>query len=137
MATQKRASKAKAKSREVDIYYPKAVHHQTIAADGMWAALTTQLEIQIAFYKEIQPMPRRIRHKVTPQGGLGEITQKELDPGIVRETAVTVVINPAVAAQIIQLLQTMLAQVQPKMEASMKQMEQALQIEQQQVGVVR
>jgi len=123
MATNDESSE---KPKEIDIFYPKAAHHQTVAADGAWASLTTQLEIQLAFYKEIQPMPRRVRYTLDEQGALAELKEKDVETGIIRETGVTIVMNPAVAAQLIGLLQQILSQAQPQIDARISRMQKAI-----------
>src|SRR5207248_10544933 len=92
---------------EIDIYYQKAQDHRTLSCDGSWAGLTPQMNIQVAFFTELQPMPIRTRHKVV-HGALGQEVLRDVQAGIIRETAVTVVLEPLVAIQVVQLLTEMI-----------------------------
>jgi hypothetical protein len=97
---------------EIDIHYKKAVNYRIIKADGAWAGITPQLDIQFALYNDLQPMPSRIRHKVSPEGALLPIElEREVEVGIAREVIATVVMNPIVAMQFVRILQTMIQQV--------------------------
>lgn len=97
---------------EVDIFYQKAPDHRTVKADGAWAGITPQLDIQFALYNDLQPMPTRIRHRITPEGQLTrEETERDVNVGIERQVIATVVMNPVVAMQFVNILQQMIEQV--------------------------
>lgn len=96
---------------EITIYYDETADYRVIRADGAWAGITPQLEIQFALYNEIQPLPETVRHKITPEGNLGQEVDRQAEVGIKREVSAMVVMNPLVMMQFIQLLQRMLGRV--------------------------
>ena len=87
--------------------YQKARHHRTLHADGVWASVTPQLEIQFAFFNNLKPMPNDAIHSISDDGTVGaEITPQPLE-FIIRETDVTVVMNREVAKSMVDLLNRM------------------------------
>jgi Flp pilus assembly protein TadG len=108
---------------EITIYYSKGTHNVTLHADGAWAGITGQLEVQLAFYTELQPMPNVVRHKVVESEigpMLGPILAQNVQPGIIRETQATITMNPIVTINLIQLLHSMLAKIKPNLPEPMK-----------------
>ena len=108
---------------DITIYYPKGSHHVTVHADGAWAGLTGQLEVQLAFYTELQPMPSVVRHRIVKGNlgpTLGPIIAQNIQAGLIRETEATIIINPMVAINLIRLLESMLAQLKPHIPEPMR-----------------
>src|SRR5947208_4005152 len=96
---------------EITFNFNEGPDYRVIRADGAWAGITPQLEIQFALFNDLQPMPNTTRHKVLPNGAVGPEIARDADEGIDREVSVMVVMNPAVVMQFIKLLQGMLGQV--------------------------
>jgi hypothetical protein len=95
------------KEREIDqirFIYQKARHHRTLHADGVWASVTPQLEIQFAFFNNLKPMPNEVVYPITLDGRIGEEIVPQNSEYIIRETDVTVVMNKEVAKSMIELL---------------------------------
>jgi len=107
-------------STEIDVFYQKASDHRSVHVDGAWAAITAQMDIQLAFFAELQPLPRRIRHKVV-DGKLGSEINKDSDVGLVREAQVTVLLNPITATQVIKLLERMVKNLRERMPEEVRQ----------------
>lgn len=102
---------------EIDINYRRASDYRILKVDGAWAGITPQLDIQFALYNDLQPMPTRIRHKVTPEGALSPIeVERDVETGIAREVVTTIVMNPIVAIQFVALLQRLINQATSDME---------------------
>jgi hypothetical protein len=98
---------------EIRFIYTKARHHRTLHADGAWAAITPQLEVQFAFFNDIKPMPEEVLHSVTADGTLGgEVARKHNRMDIVREADVTVVMSAPVLKSTIALLSRMVEQIE-------------------------
>lgn len=96
----------------IQIVYEKARHHRTFHADGAWAAVTPQLEVQIALFSDLQPLPDEATYHVNPSGKLGdEIKDRKTVRFFVRETDVTVVMNRDVVNNLIELLQRTVSQI--------------------------
>ena len=97
--------------QEIDIYYKKSPDHRILKIDGAWFAITPQLDIQVALYNDLHPVPSRIRHKVTPEGQLSpEEISSDVESGIDRQVMATLVMNPVVAMQVVNLLNRMIKQ---------------------------
>jgi hypothetical protein len=103
---------------EIDIFYKKSASHRVMKADGAWAGITPQLDIQFALYNDLQPMPSRIRHRITPEGQLSPVeVSRDVEIGIERQVIATVVMNPIVAMQFVNVLQQMIDQVHKNINA--------------------
>lgn len=109
----------KPQSDEIDVFYEKTSDHRYVHADGAWAGSTPQLDIQIAFFTELQPMPRKIRHKVV-SGVLGAEVMKDVDVGVLRESQVTILLNPITAIQLVKLLKEMVAKLKARMPEELR-----------------
>jgi hypothetical protein len=103
---------------QIRFIYQKARHHRTFHADGAWAGITPQLEVQFAFFNDLRPMPDEVTHAVTEEGALGVEIGRQHDPqNIIRETNVTVVMNTAALRNTIELLTNMANQIEEAVEA--------------------
>lgn len=103
---------------EIDIFYKRTADHRIFKADGVWAGITPQLDIQFALYNDLQPMPSRIRHRITPEGQLSrQEVNRDVEVGIERQVIATVVMNPVIAMQFVNVLQQMIEQVHKNMES--------------------
>jgi uncharacterized lipoprotein YmbA len=101
----------------IQIVYRTARHHRTFHADGAWAAITPQLEVQVALFSDLRPLPDVVSHHVTPLGELGaEIENPKAEPFLVRETDVTFVMNKQVVNSLIELLQRTVSQIDQHIE---------------------
>ena len=107
-------------SGEIDLYYRKAPDHRNVHADGVWAGVTPQLDVQMAFFAELQPMPDRIRHKVVG-GTLGPEVAKDVELGVIRETQVTVRLNVITAVQMINLLKGIIDNLKKRLPEEVRQ----------------
>ena len=96
---------------QIRFSYEKARHHRTFHADGVWASVTPQLELQLAFFNNLKPMPSEVTHKLTADGSLGEAKEVHGEQYVLREVNATVVINREVARSSIELLQRLLAEI--------------------------
>ena len=111
----------KPKIENLRFIYQKARHHRTFHADGLWAGITPQLEVQIALFSNLKPMPVDVIHKVTNEGRLGEGKETIGDQhDVIREVDATVVLNKETARAAIELLQRMLTQIDQAIEEDKK-----------------
>jgi hypothetical protein len=99
------------KPKAVVIRYHRARHYRTIHADGAWAGITPQLEIQFALFTDLRPMPDYVMHNITEDSGLGEEIDRKVPQGLIREAEVNIVMNVLTVEQLIDLLQRMVDQV--------------------------
>lgn len=98
---------------QVRFIYSKARHHRTFHADGAWAGVTPQLEVQFAFFNDLRPMPEEVTHKVRPDGGMAEEVDRQHNvQDVNREVNVTITMNPEVAKSFIAVLVQMINQAQ-------------------------
>lgn len=106
---------------QIKIFYEKSPQYRTIGADGIWAGISPQGGVQIAFFTDIRPTPDYTAHIVTTEGRIGDQIDKLEKDGIVRETEVMIVLRPQVAEQLIGLLQQMLGEVKRIQDSSVNQ----------------
>src|SRR5215210_675675 len=85
----------------VRFVYQKARHHRTFHADGVWAGITPQLEIQFAFFNDLKPMPDEVIHRLKDDGSLGEEVSRDMQQSVTREVNVTVVMNKEAVKQML------------------------------------
>lgn len=105
---------------KVRFVYRKARHHRTLHADGAWAAITPQLEVQFSLFNDLRIMPDEVTHLVTDKGGIGDEVSKEppekLPPDVLREVDVTVVVSKDTAKNLITALGQMVKQIDDHIE---------------------
>jgi hypothetical protein len=106
--------------KKIAFFYQNSPLSRTVHADGAWAGLTPQLEIQFSFFNDLRPTPEYILHRLTDQG-LGEEVERIERQGVIREVEVNVVMNPANVEELIKLLSRMVAEV----HAARRKIEQA------------
>lgn len=94
-------------AKTIDIYYKKTRNHRTIYATGAWAGVTPQGELQLAFFKDLSPMPDYVTHDING-AVLGPEISRVAQVGMVRETEATIVLSPETAENVIGLMQTFL-----------------------------
>ena len=104
MAKQTKRTPATKKPASVEIFYDESPQYRTIYSDGAWVALTPNMELQIAFFKNLTPSPEYVRQVVTSDGVFGEELEKVVKKGISREFEATVVMNREIAGVLIDLL---------------------------------
>lgn len=92
--------------KEIRFTYEKARHHRTLHADGTWAGITPQLEIQFAFFKNLRRLPISETRAVQDDYTLAPGKQEEVGD-VVREVDATVVMSVTNTKAMILLLQTM------------------------------
>jgi len=78
-------------------------------ADGAFLGLT-QAGVMICFYSERQAIPKRIVHRVTPDGNVGEEIQEQriVRDAIVRDVENAVIMNIEAAARFKDILDNMI-----------------------------
>jgi hypothetical protein len=103
----------------VRFVFQKGRHHRTFHADGAWAAISPQLEVQFSFFSNLRPLPDFTVHTVNEGGDLEEIS-RQLSQNIIRETNVTVVMPKEGVVSLIQLLQRMVTQIDGHIEEAKK-----------------
>lgn len=104
MAKQTKRTPGTKKLTSVEIFYDESPQYRTIYSDGAWVALTPNMELQIAFFKNLTPSPEYVRQVVTSDGVFGEELEKVVKKGISREFEATVVMNREIAGVLIDLL---------------------------------
>ncbi len=98
---------------KVRFIYQKARHHRTFHADGAWASITPQLEIQVAFFNDLKPMPVETTHQVEASGVLGEEVERIQSPeDVIREVDITLVMSKDMMKRTIELLSRMVKEIE-------------------------
>ena len=113
------------KIEKIRFVYQKARHHRTFHADGMWASVTPQLEVQFALFSNLKPMPQEVVHKVEAGGVLGEETERESEQIVIREVDATIVMSKETIKGSIDLLNRMLKEIDKHIEFLRKDKEDA------------
>lgn len=100
--------------------YVKSNLFRVIHADGAVGALTPGNVVQVGFYSERVPIPRRSVHELTGEGGLGEeLPQaREVRDAFVREVDVNVMMSLEAAQGLCELLQRVLEQAQSRLRVA-------------------
>ncbi len=105
------AGEQNTRPKEIRFVYQKARHHRTLHADGTWAGVTPQLEVQFAFFNNLKRMPDVATHQIKDDATLGpEVVQESHD--VIREIDVTVVMNKDAIKATIELLNRMVEQIE-------------------------
>lgn len=93
------------KPGSVEIFYNESPQYRIIYADGAWAALTPNLELQVAFFKNLTPAPEYVRQAVTSDGAFGKELEQVVKKGISREYEATIVMSRDVVRELLRLFQ--------------------------------
>ena len=106
---------------EVRFVYRKTRHHRTVQSDGAWAAITPQLEVQIALFKDLRLMPDEVTNLITEKGVIGTELSKsppdtDMPVNVLREVSVTVVISKETAKSLIDVLGQMVEKIEKHIE---------------------
>ncbi|MGH9929240.1 MAG: hypothetical protein ACREA9_08430 [Pyrinomonadaceae bacterium] len=106
-----------AKQPRVRFVTKYARHHRTLHADGAWAAVTPQLEVQFGMFNDLRPMPDEVSHFVTPEGKVGnqlpaDALSADTLSEVVREVDVTVVVSVDTAKNLVTVLAQMIGQIE-------------------------
>jgi hypothetical protein len=97
---------------KIAVRYRKATGHPAVHADGATAVITPQLELQIAFFQAMMPLPEGGYHPISPDGFMEEaVLLGQPQPIIEREVNATVIVNPVVAIQLIRSLQELISHI--------------------------
>lgn len=95
----------------LDIYYKKTRNHRTIYVDGVWVGISPHLELQLAFFKDLIPIPDYVTHSLPGGDMLGPEVARVAQKGMVRETEVTIVMSAATVEQVINIMQQFVEQI--------------------------
>ncbi len=87
--------------QEIAFHYIKSSDYRTVHADGIIGGITPHLGVHMAVYAEHAAIPQKSVHKVRPDGAvLDEVTDQRVSRGgIVRDLALDLVMNEAVATE--------------------------------------
>lgn len=100
--------------KEIRFNYIKSNLFRVVRVDGIWAAITPNLDIHVNLCSERYPIPQQTLHKIDPDGSIGEeiIDARISRDGIVREVEVGAVMDISTAKSLIELLQELIEQVE-------------------------
>ncbi len=105
----------------IAFHYQKSPFYRTVHTDGVWGGLTPRGYIAMTLFAERNPIPRQLHYAVSPEGALGEETDRVQKDGIIREAAVTAMMDVKLAKALRDWLQEKIDQA----EAIAKTKEQA------------
>jgi len=84
-------------SRAITFHHIKSNLFRVIHADGVWGGVTPNLNIQLAFYSERNPIPTSVTQEFGENGLPGKLIETTGREGVVREFDASVVISIEVA----------------------------------------
>jgi hypothetical protein len=98
----------------INFDYLKSSQFRVIHADGAFFALTGQGGVTISFFAERQPIPRRVVHKVNPDGSIGaELPDSRVvRDAIIRDVEATITMNLDTATRVLNALGEMVTKAQ-------------------------
>ena len=107
---------------KIRFVYQKARHHRTLHADGAWAGVTPQLEVQLALFNDLRLMPEYVTNLITAEGGVGDEISKgpsdtEMPGNVLREVDVTIIVSRNTAKNLIDVLSQMVKQIDEHIES--------------------
>jgi hypothetical protein len=107
----------------VNFDYIKSSQFRVVHSDGAFFALTTQGGLTISFFSERQPIPRRVVHKVNPDGTLGDEVkdQRVVRDAVIRDTEVAITMTMDTAKRV----KDRLNEIIQKAEQAMKELTEA------------
>ncbi len=79
--------------KEVEIFFEEDPNYKLIAANGMWGGVTTKADFRLDFFVESVGVPESIKHRVTPEGIIGDEISRNPPPKIVRQLQVGILLS--------------------------------------------
>ena len=96
----------------IDFHYIKSHSFRVVHGDGVWGGATPRGYIAMSFFSERSPIPQTLTHDITPQGNLGEETNRQVKSGVVREVEVEVIVDLATAKGMLGWLETHISAIE-------------------------
>lgn len=106
--------------RYLPVRVQRATDYSVKHTDGAWGSITPTLEIQLAFFSLIMPLPTGAKHEVSPDGTIGRLIEDPKEIVLEREMSLSMVFNPLVAVQLIKMLQGLVDQVKESANEQVK-----------------
>lgn len=78
---------------EKEIEYTKSEDQDIIYANGVFGGVTPRGDLSMDLILDYQKLPKKEKYKITEEGSLGEITEKEGGEKLLRETQATLFLN--------------------------------------------
>ena len=103
----RKTTKSNTPKPHINFHYIKANQFRVIHADGVHGGLHPRGNIQMSFFSERVPIPKRVSHEIDEDGKLGKeiVSERETRDGIVREVEVGVVMGVSEARSLVKWLQ--------------------------------
>ena len=99
-----------------EFHYVKSNNFRVVFSDGVWGGTTPRGYITMSFFSERAPIPKKLIHKITPDGKLGEESTQESLHGIIREVDVEVLMDLDMAKSFRQWLDEKILFLEKQME---------------------
>ena len=96
----------------IDFHYIKSHSFRVVHGDGVWGGATPRGYIAMSFFSERSPIPKKLTHDISPQGTLGEETDRKVKSGVVREVEVEVIVDLTTAKSMISWLETHISTIE-------------------------
>jgi hypothetical protein len=93
----------------INFDYLKSSQFRIVHADGAFISLS-QTGLNISFFTERQPIPRRIVHKVGPDGTIGEeiVEARIVRDAVIRDTEISVMMTKDATSRLVDTLKDIL-----------------------------
>ena len=103
------ADKPESIPETINFDYLKSSQFRVIHADGAFVALS-QTGVNVSFFTERQPIPRRVVHRVSKGGVVGEeiVEQRVVRDAIIRDTEVSIMMSMETAQRVVDVLNQIL-----------------------------
>jgi hypothetical protein len=86
--------------------------------DGAWATATPQMELQLAFFNDLEALPDVCTHGLNEDGSLGEEVAAVEVKSVERNAEVTVVMNLPTAKRLVDLLSYIIEKTEAQIASS-------------------
>jgi hypothetical protein len=88
----------------LQFHYIKSNFFRVMHVDGALGGLTPNRQIFVSLFNERSAIPQMVEHTISPEGGLGDETQRISKEGLVREVEVGIILNIHAAESLGRLL---------------------------------
>lgn len=88
----------------VKIFYEKGRLFRVIHVDGALGGLTPSRQIFVSLYNQRSPLPKMVEQRLSVDGKLGEVINRETKTGVFREMEIGLVLTSEAAQEIAKFL---------------------------------
>lgn len=107
--------------KEVEIHYKKSANYKTIYADGVIGGVSPKGNIFFDFYFERAPTPEKLVYRLTEEGRLGPLLDREQRQGLERQIECGILLDVQTAVEFYRWLEKRIREFEQRKDVKLIQ----------------